>query len=70
MLEQLASKFNCASRSTRCYRTKAGTPVILFEYYQQSNHECVARYFKYSWLGSVFKDLLHNVWYTDAEELV
>lgn len=68
LLDQLAKKFNCVSRSTRVYKTKAWTNVILFEYYQQSNsdRECVARYFDYGY-GRVFKDLLHNISYTDCE---
>lgn len=69
LLEQLAKKFNCASRSIRCYRTKAWTHVILYEYYQQVNHECVARFFDY-WYARVFKDLLHNITYTDFEDFV
>ena len=71
-IEQMKKAHKWLRCSVSSYTSKGWNPVILYHWYQKSwdTQERVATLYDYGTLGQVFKDLIHNVWYTNSEKLV
>lgn len=69
MIDQLKSKFKAARCVVSTYKSKGWKTVVLYQYYQMSNNERVAALYDYG-VWKVFKDFLHNVWYTDCKSFI
>ena len=69
-IDEMKKRFSKVRCSVSSYTSKGGRPVILYQFYQWKDSERVWMLYDYWSKWRVFKDLIHNIGYTDSEYLV